>query len=529
MIHSKSKGLSNLHGKVTDGEIIKDLIKTDQSSTKKEEMVSGVNYYNTENDILQRDFRVYYINNVKMIDFNKGNEHIPNNYHKKLVDQKTGYVVGKPVTISCEDEELQQAVIDILGEKWHDTLMEWVRGSANKGFEGLHPFINNEGEFDYVLIPGEQLIFIKDTAFNSEVVNVIRYYEMELLENDVVKKSIRVELWDKEKKIFYQQVKKDFTLIQPGTINVPINPRYHWYSYNTLFVDESQLRTYDEVALSELIPHAWGRIPFISLKNNSEERSDLMVIKKYVDALDIIASGFLNDFKDIQLAIWVLKGYEGTDLGEFMMNLMKFKAIKISADKDMDSSVEAKTLEIPKEARVAMMDWCERQIYKIGQGVDESKISGGSITNVVIKAMYAGLDLKADQTIVKMKTALQELMYFVVEYINMTQNKSYDYKMLKFSFDKSLIFNRSEIVTDIKNSGSDMSLRTRLEKNPYIDDVDLELERLEEEDQAALEKFTNDPRFNMNDDEGEKDGNEEIEVDENGDEIKKKDKIKDED
>lgn len=439
-------------GEVTNEDILKDIIETDQTSQEKEEMVAGVNYYNCRNDILRRDFREYYVDSVKYVDYNKSNDHIVNALHKTLVDQKQGYIVGKPVVIKSEDEELRDKVVEVLGPNFQDTIQDWVKGAANKGREDIQPFVTEDGEFDYCIIPAEQTVYLTDTTYQKKVTQCIRYYMMEIVDGGEIKERKRIEVWDNEKVTRYQEVDtftgKEYVFIQPGTFGINANPEYHWYSYNTNFTDKSQLYSFNDPTLVGAEGHGWGKVPMVSLWNNSEKRSDLVPIKKYVDAMDIVSSGFLNDLKDIQLAIWVLRGYQGEDLAEFMSNLQKYKAI--SLDNADSSSAEPKTLEIPKEARSAMLEWIEQKIYEVGQGVNTQKITGGSITNVVIKAMYEGLNIKSNNLIVKLKKAFSEFMYFVVEYINDRDGTSYNYKDVHIEFDKKMLFNEKESKETLK-------------------------------------------------------------------------------
>jgi len=444
-------------------EILKDLIKTDIQS--KRPMYNGVEYYRGDNDIKGYDFRSYYVDAIKYTDYNKSNTKIVNNFQKKLVDQKVGYIVGKPMTIKSDDAELIEKIEELLGEKKADILAEWVKGASNKAWESLHVYINEFGEFDYTVIPAQEIIFITDTSYEQNIVQVIRYYKIEWVKQDKTEESIRVEIWDKEKVTFYQEDEDEFFLIPEYTMGIEANPRFHWTTLNT--------------ATGVIEQASWGKVPFIKLRNNSEETTDLKPIKDYIDAMDIVSSGFINDLKDIQLAIWVLRGYEGTDLGEFMLNLQKFKAIKLSTDDN--ASAEPKTMDIPKEARVAILAWLEEKIYDIGQGVNTARLSGGSITNVVIKAHYVGLDLKSNLLITKMKRALSEFMWFAVEYINDRDNKTYNYKDIKFVFNRSMIFNELELVEMINKSSILLSKKTQLANHPLVDDVEAELQLIEDE------------------------------------------------
>lgn len=451
-------------------EILKDLIEED--IRKKEKARQGTRYYRVMNDIQKVDFRQYYNDNRLFIDYNKSNEKLSNGFHKKLVDQKVGYIAGKPIVFSAEDENLQKAVNDTLGEQANDIFSEWIKGASNRGWDGLHVYYNKNGEFKIINISNLELIFIYDESYENELENVIRYYEMEFVYDGKKQESLRVEVWDDEKVVFYQKIGEEYYFISEGTMGINQNPKFHWQNENT--------------ATNEIVSNgSWDRIPFIKLKNNTEEMTDLEPIKSYVDALDVVSSGFINDLKDLQLAIWVLRGYESESLSEFTHNLKTFKAIVLDADEK--SSVDNITMEIPKEAREVLMKWLENKIYQIGQGVDESNITGSSITNVVIKAMYAGLDIKSNLLITKMKSALTELMYFVVMHINIKNKTNYNYKDVKFTFNKSMIFNTAEIIDMIQKSVGLVSRKTLLGQHPLVDNVEDELKQIELEE---MESFT---------------------------------------
>ena len=467
--------------KVVTGEILKDLIKDDQNSKAKHEMQQGVKYYDGYNDILNVDFRNYYVRSAEYTDYNKANEHIVNNFQKKLVDQKKDYIASKPVTLKCDDEVYINKVKELLGTEFDDTLLDIIKNAANKGYGSLHPYIDEVGEFDFVITPSEQLIYIYDTEYEKKLLYVVRYFNMKLVIGGKERNTIRAEVWDFEKVTYYQEDNEgEFRLVTAGEMDdITVNPRYHWYNVNTV----------TETSSGE----SWGKVPFIKFKNNSEQRSDLMVIKSYIDAIDVVSSGFVNDLRDIQLAIWVLKGYEGDDLGEFMTNLMTFKAIKLDAEGN--SSAEPKTLDIPKEARETLLNWLEDKLYDVGQGVNESALTGSSLTTTAIKAAYSGLNSKSNAVIIKTTKALTDFMYFVTEFINDRDNTNYDYKTVTFVFNRSMISNEIEILTILKDLGVRISQKTMLAQVPFINNTEAEQKLIDEEDEKALADMGGDLGF----------------------------------
>ena len=55
----------------------------------------------------------------------------------------------------------------------------------------------------------------------------------------------------------------------------------------------------------------------------------------------------------------------------------------------------------------------------------------------------------------------------------------------RIEFNKSRIFNETEIINTINND-STLSLKSKLEKHPYCDDVDKELQRIKEEKEENM-------------------------------------------
>ena len=464
----------------TKEEILKDLIKEDLESDVKARMAEGVAYYGNEPDILDEDFREYRVEGITYIDYTKSNKYVTNNFQKLLVDQKASYIVGNPIVIEFQnkdisDEEKEIAIDDvdnILGEYFEDTIIDWITGASNKAWESIHIFIDEEGNFKYEIVPSEQIIPIYDINHEKQIEQIIRYYKITILNKKTKEKSERyaAEWWTKYDVTYYLENEKgDYEL----DVNYEQNPAPHFLTYNTNNENTKQ-------------GQGWDKVPFILLSNNSKETTDLEPIKRYIDAYDSVISGFLNDIKDIQTAIWVLKGYEGTDLSEFMQNLIKFKAIKIEADEH--AGVIPERLEIPVEARKVMLELLDNKIYSIGQGVDLNKLVANT-SGVALKILFTGLDMKANTLIRKLKKAFENLVWFVCEYINRTEKQTYDYKDFGFVINKSTIYNVTELCQNILAMSSFMSKQTAIANNPFVEDAKAEIEQMKKEQSDEMDVY----------------------------------------
>ena len=114
---------------------------------------------------------------------------------------------------------------------------------------------------------------------------------------------------------------------------------------------------------------SWGRVPFIPLWWNDEKQNQLYTVKNWIDIYDITASDFANNIDDFQDVYWILKNYNGQDLGEFMNEVKRLRTIKVGSDGD----ASAQTIQIPTEARQAFLQLARTEIFKGGMGVDNLK------------------------------------------------------------------------------------------------------------------------------------------------------------
>ena len=67
------------------------------------QILKGVDYYLNKNAIKQRQIYTYK-DGIKVVDLDAKNERIPSGFHKILVDQKTAYLAGEPMSFSSRSD-----------------------------------------------------------------------------------------------------------------------------------------------------------------------------------------------------------------------------------------------------------------------------------------------------------------------------------------------------------------------------------------------------------------------------------------
>lgn len=435
--------------------MIKEFIEAHNTDNMRE----GVRYYENENDILARK-QYAVINEQKVIDNEKTNNTISHGWHKLLVDQKTAYLVGEPINFAADDKKLTEWINEYLGEKWDDTANELVKNASNKGVEWLQPFIDENGEFDYMIIPAEQFIPVYADNRGKNLAYGIRYYPTVVVDEE----TIKVELWDENQVHFYVKYNGEF-IKDPS---VEENPQSHFY-----YGSEGSMKGY-----------GWGKVPFIKFRNNEQEKGDLAYYKQLIDAFDKRVSDNQNSFDEIQELIYVLKGYDGTDLGEFTRNLKYYKVVKT----DSEGGVDTIQGEVPMTSIDSHLNRLRESIFTFGFGVDVSSDKfGNSPSGIALKFLYSLLDMKSNTLERKFRQGIQELLWFLCEYLSISGKGDFDYKAVDFTFKRSMMVNELEATQIASQSKGIISDKTILANHPWVTDLEQEMERLEEEKAAYVD------------------------------------------
>jgi SPP1 family phage portal protein len=458
---------------------IKNYINSFEGSKDLKNMVYGEDYYRSRNtEIMKRKMMIYSENDegcpIEMVDPYKANNKLASGFLKLLVDQKINYSLGKDLILESEQAE---ELWSTLGDKFQTTLRQIAKESAKKATGWGHVYIDEEGKFKLVKIPSEQIIPVYSTTDDEQLELIIRYYNVvgQDRKGDATN-IIRVEVWDNEQITYYEQDTQTgmFQLLNKQDMvrlfNRPYeNPRLH------LMKD---VKYGGSVSRSEGL--AWGRIPFIPLYNNDELETDLNAVKNYIDVYDIVESDFANNLEDFQDIYWILKGYQGENVGQFLEQVKRYKALKVSEEGD----AKAEKLEVPYEARMTELKNLEEKIFTFGQGVNLNQSGDGNITNVVIRSRFANLDLKASEFEIEVEDFIFTLMYFVNKYRELT-NQS-EIILDRITFNRSMIINEIEMLEANTKQKGLVSEHTRLSNHTWIDDVEEELKMIEEEQASTI-------------------------------------------
>lgn len=457
---------------LNESHILRELLREDKNSEKKKRMEEGERYFRGEHDILQKDFRRSPVSETgrdgeeriqMFFNPNRSNHHCVNPFHHTLVTQKAAYLVGREPTISvrgARNEGLERALTEVTDEGFNQMLHRWLVGASNKGVEYLHVYYDEEGAFRYCIVPAEEIIPVYDEVYQQEIREIIRFYEIKLLDNGKEKSRRRVEWWTAENVTYYTEDGNGEFLREKETP--------HWTV--TELLDGEEIK---------VIPHGWGRVPFIPLRNNDKEMTDLQLVKGLIDAYDMVCSEGTNSLLDLVDLYWVIQGYGGETASAVARKLQINKAVQIS---DSNGRVEAKQVELPLEGRLAWMQALRKDIFHFGMGVDtDSDDWGKAASGVALKFQYAMFYLKINGIVPEIKGAVKAFFRFAVEDWNRRNGTEWDWRNIQITLNPNGITDDLETMQIIKESQGIVSEKTLLGKHPFVEDVNSEMAQLEEE------------------------------------------------
>lgn len=425
-------------------------------------------YYAHQNDILNDSAPANRNKNKEDNPLRAADNRIPHDYHSQLVNQKASYLFSYPPIFDTGNKALNEKIKELLGDRYEKNCNVLCTNASNFKTAWLHVWKDSDtSEFNYAPVDPIQIIPIYSTRLIKELSAVIRIYS-EYFDDDENYYTV-YEYWDSEGCTAFRKKKNVVSLNALETVN-------RFVSTNLDTGDKTESNYYQ---------HDFEEVPFIEFPNNNIKDSDLTKIKPFIDVMDNILSGYVNDLDDIQQIIWVLTNYSGTDLDEFRHDLKKYKALKMeNMGSDDKSGVQTIAIDIPVEARNKLLEVCRKQIYEQGQGLDPHPEGGYSNSSgEALKFMYSPLELKAGLMEIEFKPGFNKLIRLMAKSLGHNEH----FPIIQ-TWTRNAIKNDLETCQIAQQSSGVISQKTILKNHPWVEDAEEEIRQLKEEQEE--EDFT---------------------------------------
>ncbi|GIQ63619.1 hypothetical protein PACILC2_21870 [Paenibacillus cisolokensis] len=328
----------------------------------------------------------------------------------------------------------------------------------NKGKAWLHVYYDENGQLSFKKIPTEEIVPLWRDADHTQLDAVIRVYEVEAYEGTQKKIITKVEFWD-------TTGVRRYVLDNTAGLIPDVEAGESGSHFVVVQGEQEQ-------------PLNWECVPFICFKYNDEELPLVQVIKSLVDDYDAKTSDNANNLEDLPNSIYVIRNYDGTDLGEFRRNLSVYRAVKVTDEGGLDT----KNIEINVEAHKSHIEQLRKDIYEFGRGVDtQSDKFGNSPSGIALKFLYADLDMDANIMETEFQASLEQLLWFVNVHLANIGAGDFTNEQVEFVFNRDILINETDAVTNIRNSVGILSEETLVAQHPWVTDVKLEMDRLKKQ------------------------------------------------
>ena len=459
----------NIASRMTDEQFIVAEINRFRSSKRYYDMIAGDNYYSGKHAILHKQRTAIGDDGKLTVIENLPNNKIVDNQYRKMVIQKSNYLVGQPFIFHSENEAYTEAVKPLIQtKKFLKMLKEITKDALNGGIGWIYPYYDEQGEFAIKRFkPYEILPMWKDSE-HTILDAAIRIYEVVAYEGTTEKIITKVEVFNPDG-IYYFELTEG--------ILVPEEPYYAPY-----FTVEHE---------GTAQGFNWEKIPLIPFKYNADEIPLILMCKSLQDGLNKIESQWEDQMEeDPRNTIMVLVNYDGQNLGEFRRNLAQYGAVKVRSMDGNHGDVKTLQIEVNAENYKAIIEQFKKAIVENCMGYDAKDDRIGSNANEMnLKSMYSDIELDTNGMETEFQAAFEELMWYINCHLANTGAGDFEGEEWEIIFNRDIMLNESSVINDIKNSVGILSDETLVAQHPWIDDPEAEMERIKKQKEENMEMY----------------------------------------
>lgn len=207
------------------------------------------------------------------------------------------------------------------------------------------------------------------------------------------------------------------------------------------------------------------------------------ILSEFGDGMEENASGN---------SIIVIKNYDGENLGVFRRNLSQYRAVKVRTVDGADGGIDKLEITVNAENYKVILQELRKALIQNCKGYDVEELkSSGSPNEMTIKSIYSDIDLDANEIETEYQASFEDLLWFVNQHLANTGQGVYATEQTEVIFNRDMMVNESQIITDINNSSGILSKRTLVSMHPWVSDVQAEQDELQKEQDEQMEQFGN--------------------------------------
>lgn len=388
------------------------------------------NYYNGKHDILCKSYS----------DTSKVCNHIVTNFCKIITDTYSGYICGKPVTYtSNQNIDDVQSVIN-----YNDSNTEDINFLMNALIYGVSyelQWIDKFAQVRYSQVNPLNAFAIYDNSLDSELLYFVRWYDADSISDTDL---VYVELYD--------------------TYTVKVY-KAHSVLGNLELIEEN--------------PHHFKDIPASVFYLNDTEESIFNCIMSLNDAYNELQSSEVDDYSAWVDAYLTLSGMDAEP--EDIVS-MKENRVLVLPD---GSKAEWLTKNASDTQIVNMLDNIKKNIFKVTACPDMADETFLAQSGTALAYKLVGFENVASSIVARFKKAIQRRVELICNILNLKASDAV-WRDISINFVRNLPVNLTEVIQMVNSLKGTVSDETLLSQIPFVSDVKKEIEAVQKQKQENM-------------------------------------------
>jgi len=452
---------------MTQSDLIALIIKGNAPMTPAQIVTEEVNCYRTSPEYkLLCDAEQYWRNrsavqNKTVRTEGRSNVKIEHPALRKLIRQKVNYLLASPFSISSEDKAYADVLNEVFGDKLRAKIVGWAADAIKWGVGYLQPYFE-DGVLRWARIPATEVVPLWEDAEHEQLNGFIRFFPQEIYEGLYKRTIMRAEFWTASGVEYFVADPPDGAFV-PDPDRAP--------AAHFLRGDQG---------------YNWDALPLVWLKYNDDELPLLSFVRELIDDINWQKSVTSDVLRDVVNFVYVLKGYGGQDLAEFLNELRDHFAIKIEPGEG--NGVDKLTADLNIDAVMKFLEEERRDLYDYANAVDTKDPNLGTASGAALNFRYMDLDADCRDLGVNLKDALQRAKLFIDFYLQATGKGDFSGSAFDITFATDMPVNETDTINNCKASVGIISQRTIVANHPWVEDPDEEIEQLQKEQAEAMER-----------------------------------------
>ena len=444
------KLLQDAGGMVTS-QIINDLnMEWDSLHTKQKDLYDR--YTNESVPIQYRTFT----------DDNKINRQLNNDFFSEIVDTKTGYFMGVPISYIYDGSDNEKKYLDtfLMLESADDKDATTAKNAAIMGLGVRLLYVGQDGEAHIMNVSPWECMFITDAA-TDQIQYALRVFDVEyhipqLNSEDDIDRRQRIEWYDAENVYFYERSLQDVQKAGKTEKEWLVQPFYNDNGDNVQ-------------------PHMFDGVPLLPFLNNNEWMGDAEKVLQLIDAYDRTISDLNSEFESFRLAYMIFKG--ATIDADTIALAQKTGAFSLD---DPQATADFLTKNLEAEPIENHLDRLEKNIRVFAKTPNFNDENFGNESGEAKKYKLMALENKVINSERKFTKALRDQFKLLFSVWNI---KGFNFKIenLKFQFTRNLPIDLTYEADVTQKLAGLVSDETRLSLLSFVENPEDEMKKMEED------------------------------------------------